>query len=325
MPYRAPPYDPELAATLVRRLGPNPAELGAHNLMEGREGASVASQSTRQKLRADPELKVSERVCSGGAVPIVVAEPADGPRHGKPCLVYYHPGARIIGDCYTMIDPVIEWTKTYNAVTISVGYRLAPEHPGSTATEDSYAALEWVWAHTEELGVDERRIVVVGFSAGGGLAAGAALLSRDRNGPRLCGQILVCPMLDDRNTTISACQYSSGGSFSSNDNKFAWGLVLGGRAGAEDEVSIYDAPGRAQDLTDLPPAYIEAGSAEPFRDEAVQYASRMWECGEQAELHIWPGAPHSFNLIAPEAAISKVADKTRLAWLERILLRHDGE
>lgn len=322
---RAPPYDPELAAILVARLGSHPTELNADSLSKGREGARAASEATSQQLRADPELNISERVCSGSNVPIVVAEPTNsGPRHGRPCLVYYHPGARIMGDAYTMIHSVVEWTKAFNAVTVSVGYRLAPEHPGSTAIEDSYAALEWVWAHMDELGVDQRRIVVVGFSAGGGLAAGVALLARDRDGPRLCGQVLVCPMLDDRNTTVSARQYPTGGSFSSNDNRFAWTLVLGGRAGADD-VSIYDAPARAQNVTDLPPAYIEAGSAEPFRDEAVQYASHIWECGGGAELHIWPGAPHSFNLLAPEAAISKVANETRLSWLRRILLRHDGE
>ncbi|KAG8157392.1 hypothetical protein KVR01_012776 [Diaporthe batatas] len=321
---RAPPYDPELAAILAVRLGSHPTALSADTLPEGRKGASEASEATSERLRADPELQISGHMCRAGRtsdhVPIVVVEPTSGPRLSRPCLVYYHPGARIMGDAYTMIHPLVEWTKAFNAVTISVGYRLAPEHPGSTATEDAYAALQWVWAHTEDLAIDRGRIVLVGFSAGGGLAAGVALMARDRNsGPRLCGQVLVCPMLDDRSTTISARQYPTGGSFSSDDNKFAWGLVLAARAGTDD-VSVYDAPARAQDLTTLPPAYIEAGSAEPFRDEAVQYASRMWECGGQAELHIWPGAPHSFNLIAPEAAISKAANETRLSWLKRALL-----
>ena len=84
-------------------------------------------------------------------------------------------------------------------------------------------------------------------------------------------------------------------------------------------MSIYAAPARATDLTGLPPAYIEAGSAEVFRDEAVALASRLWEAGGNAELHIWAGGFHGFQTIVPTAAMSQTAVQTRESWVRRVL------
>jgi acetyl esterase/lipase len=83
-------------------------------------------------------------------------------------------------------------------------------------------------------------------------------------------------------------------------------------------VSIYAAPARATDLSDLPHAWIDVGSAELFRDENVAYASKLWECGVQAELHVWEGAWHAFDIYAAKAKVSKVALETRFAWIKRV-------
>lgn len=159
-------------------------------------------------------------------------------------------------------------------------YRLPPEHPDPASIEDCYAALLRVHEHLDELRVDPKKLMIVESSAGGGLAAGTALLSRDRGGPQLCAQILICPMLDDRNETVSSYQYIGEGSWSRGSNLTGWTCLLGRRRGGVD-VSIYAAPARATDLSGLPATLIDVGSAEGFRDEAVNYATLLWKAGDK--------------------------------------------
>src|SRR5205823_2536521 len=149
-----------------------------------------------------------------------------------------------------------------------------------TPIEDCYAGLVWTAAHAGELGIDPDRLMIAGGSAGGGLAAGCALLARDRKGPRLCAQMLVYPMIDDRDQTVSSQQIDGVGVWDRATNVMGWVALLGDRRGTDD-VSIYAAPARATDLSGLPPAYIECGSAEVFRDEDVAYASAIWAAGGQ--------------------------------------------
>ena len=139
---------------------------------------------------------------------------------------------------------------------VSVEYRLAPETPHPGPVEDCYAGLAWTAAHAAELGIDPDRIIVGGASAGGGLRRRLALLARDRGGPALAGQLLLCPMLDDRNVTMSSLQMTGLGIWDHAANNLGWTVLLGDAAGGPD-VSPYAAPARAADLSGLPPAYIE--------------------------------------------------------------------
>jgi acetyl esterase/lipase len=159
---------------------------------------------------------------------------------------------------------------------------------------------------------------VAGGSAGGGLAAAVALLARDRGGPPLLAQLLMCPMLDDRNDTPSAQQMAGLGVWDRTSNETGWTALLGAARGGPD-VSPYAAPARATDLSGLPPAFIDVGSAETFRDEAVTYASRIWQAGGVAELHVWPGGFHGFAALAPQAAVSREANNAQRSWLRRVL------
>ena len=193
----------------------------------------------------------------------------------------------------------------------SVGYRLAPEFPDPTPVEDCYAALVWFHRSAQSLGVDPDRILIRGGSAGGGLAAGTAFLARDRGGPvSISGQLLVCPMLDDRNDSLSARQFTDSLFWDARENTLGWTALLGERRGTED-VSIYAAPARAQDLGHLPPAFVDVGSAEVFRDEAVRFAGALWAAGGDVELHVWAGGVHGFDGLAPEAALSRAAVQAR--------------
>jgi len=134
----------------------------------------------------------------------------------------------------------------------------------------------------------------------------------------LLAQLLTSPMLDDRNDSVSSRQYTRAGTWSHESNGTGWDALLGARRGAAD-VSPYAAPARASDLAGLPPAYIDVGSAEVFRDENVAYASRLWEAGVQAELHVWAGGFHGFDAAAPDAVLSEAARSARAGWLERTL------
>jgi acetyl esterase/lipase len=173
-------------------------------------------------------------------------------------------------------------------------------------------------AHAAELGVDPARVIVGGVSAGGGLSAAVALLARDRGGPALAGQLLICPMLDDRNNTPSARQMAGLGVWDQSANNTGWTALLGDARGGPD-VSPYAAPARATDLSGLPPAFVDVGSAETFRDEDVAYATRIWQAGGSAELHVWPGGFHAFFGMVPGASVSKAAIAAQRDWLRRLL------
>jgi acetyl esterase/lipase len=161
-------------------------------------------------------------------------------------------------------------------------------------------------------------MVIEGISAGGGLAAAVALLARDRGGPGLAGQMLLCPMLDDHNDTPSARQMVGAGAWDRVANGTAWQAYLGDAAGGPN-VPEYAAAARATELAGLPPAFIDVGSAETFRDEAVAYATRLWLDGGAAELHVWPGGFHGFDYLVPEAAVAIDAREARRRWLTRVL------
>jgi acetyl esterase/lipase len=256
----------------------------------------------------DVKLSVFRQRLTGGATP---GEPA-------PCVYWIHGGGMVLGDRFTSIELPLEWVTLLGVTLVSVEYRLAPEHGGTALVDDCYAGLTWVAKHADDLRVDPARIVVGGSSAGGGLAAGVTLMARDHGGPELLGQLLVCPMLDHRNVTVSSGQYDGAyGSWTRTMNELAWGAVLAGLP--DGEVPVYVSPALAGDLSGLPPAYIDAGTAEVFRDEDVAYATAIWAAGGQAELHIWAGGFHAFDVIVPSARLSAASRATRNAWLTRLL------
>ncbi|HNM93171.1 MAG TPA: alpha/beta hydrolase fold domain-containing protein, partial [Mycobacterium sp.] len=149
-------------------------------------------------------------------------------------------------------------------------------------------------------------------SAGGGLAAGVALLARDRGGPALALQLLIYPMLDDRTRTPSPELAPEFLTWNYEDNLTGWTALLGAAAGGDD-VPVYAAPARAADLAGLPPAYLDVGDLDIFRDEDIDYARRLSAAGVATELHVHPGCPHAFEGLAPGADVSRrvIADRVR--------------
>ncbi|NBH02571.1 alpha/beta hydrolase fold domain-containing protein [Amycolatopsis sp. SID8362] len=236
----------------------------------------------------------------------------------RPAVLYAHSGGLMFGDKFSGLDLVLDWVTDLGVTLLSVDYRLAPEFADPYPREDMYAALEWLAGNTAALDVRPDRVLVAGASAGGGLAAGVALAARDRGGPRLRGQVLDYPMLDDRCITASTEQFDGIGVWDRVSNETGWEALLGALRGS-DEVSPYAAPSRAVDLTGLPPAFIDVGSAEIFRDEAIEYADRIWRAGGDAELHVWAGAFHACDIFAPHTNVGRSMIRARNTWVEKIL------
>lgn len=253
----------------------------------------------------------------GASLPLAVFRRRGNDAVG-PGFVYIHGGGMIGGNRFDGIGPWLDHLAEHGGAVVSVEYRLAPEHPAPIPVEDCYAALTWVVGHAETLGIDPSRLVVGGFSAGGGLAAGVMLLARDRGGPPLLGVQLECPMLDDRNDSTSIRQFFECGGWCGRSNEVGWTALLGSWRGTA-EVSPYDAPARAPWLGGLPPVYISVGSADPFRDEDVAFASALWRDGGDCELHVVPGGPHGHELLIPEASIARATRLTRKMFVARLL------
>ncbi|WP_218854805.1 alpha/beta hydrolase [Paractinoplanes atraurantiacus] len=315
-----PPFDPELAAALDVIRQQLPSALTAEMIQPMREG-SVMADLTDEQLARDGAFTVDRRLVPGPAgdpdIELLILTPA-GAGTALPGLYHTHGGGMVVGNNRSGVDALQDWATEVPAVIVSVEYRLAPEHPHPAPVEDCYAGLVWTAAHAGELGIDPAQLVIAGASAGGGLAAAVALMARDRGGPTLAGQMLLCPMIDDRNDTPSAVQMAGLGVWDRTANDTGWTALLGDARGGPD-VSPYAAPARATDLSGLPPAFIDVGSAETFRDEDVAYAGRIWQAGGRAELHVWPGGFHGFDGLAPQAAISQEARAARLRWLKRLL------
>jgi acetyl esterase/lipase len=317
-----PPFDPELAAGLAA-LDPGLLRPLTRDLLPAKRAAdALAPPPTDDELSQDGRYEVSERAIPGppGApdLSLLICRPIGAPTPA-PAMYGIHGGGMIGGDHRRSAVNVLRWARHRPTVTLlSVTYRVAPETPHPGPVEDCYAGLLWTAANAAELGIDPDRLIIVGGSAGGGLAAAVALMARDRGGPALLGQMLLCPMLDDRNDTPSAHQMTGRGVWDRVSNETGWSALLGDARGGPD-VSPYAAPARATDLTGLPPAFIDVGSAETFRDEDVAYASAIWRAGGQAELHVWPGGFHGFDGIVPDAQISLDAQQARLRWLDRLL------
>jgi len=254
----------------------------------------------------------------GGEIVVSVFRRTDHDGAASPGVYLMHGGGMVGGSRWALAPMLVEWVLEYDAVAAAVEYRLAPEFPDPVPVEDCYAGFEWFVGRAEEFGFDPRRVLVGGQSAGGGLSAGTTLLARDRRGPMPAAMLLMWPMLDDRNGTVSARQVDGVGIWDRTSNETGWTALLGDRRGTAD-VSIYAAPARATDLSGLPPAYIEVGSAEVFRDEAVAFASRIWAAGGSAELHVWAGGFHGFQTIVPTAAVTRAAVQSREAWARRRL------
>lgn len=312
----------ELDPGLQAELGPIMAasaqmdkpEVG--DVLTRRMNARAMFEHLASARAAVPQVEVTEYVTvaeDGTEMTLRWYRLADTSGPGSAAL-YLHGGGMIYGldEVGALYDSVVRGYVAASGVPMLVpDYRVAPEHPHPSPVQDCYAGLVWLADHADELGVDPGRLAVMGDSAGGGLAAGVCLLARDRGGPSIARQLLIYPMLDDR-TPAPDSALASLLTWSYDDNITGWQALLSGTAGTDGLVA-YGAPARAGDLSGLPPTYLDVGDLDLFHDETNRYAAALTAAGVPTELHVTPGCPHAFEILAPDVPVSKriVAERVR--------------
>jgi acetyl esterase len=252
------------------------------------------------------EMTIEDRtVPANPAVPVRIYRP----RGAQGAIVWLHGGGFVMGGLDVEHPWAARIADSSRTVVVSVGYRLAPEHPFPAGLDDAYAAVMWTAEHAAELGVDPQRIAVGGHAAGAGLAAAVALRARDQQQSAIGFQLLNQPELDDRQKTWSARNFTDTPFMTRDKVSASWRHYLGSAA-----ASPYAAPARATDLSGLPPAYITTAELDPNRDEAVVYAQRLMEAGVPVELHQWRGTFHG-----SQAALSAKVSQRQIAELATVL------
>lgn len=239
---------------------------------------------------------------------VIVPGPKDNPQlrvyvvndgdRGKPrpAILHMHGGGFILGQAATELRGIQKTAAELDCVVVTVEYRLAPETRFPGPLEDNYAALKWLHAHADELGVDRSRIAVMGGSAGGGHAAMLAIAARDRGEVPICYQALTFPMLDDRTgSTVQRAPQMGALMWTPASNRFGWTSLLGVPAGSR-RVPAGAVPARVDNLASLPPTFIGVGTIDLFFDESVEYARRLADACVSVELAVAPGCFHGFTL-----------------------------
>jgi len=253
---------------------------------------------SRVRTPSDRGVTVTTRHVGDGAIRVLVTTPIDGQRR-RPAVLSIHGGGYILGSPQMEAVATGRLARDLGVVTVSPDYRLAPEHPFPAALDDCMTTLQWMRAHTEELGIDADRIAVMGASAGGGLAAAVAQRSHDEGIP-LRAQVLVYPMIDDRAALRD--DHAGRGRFlwTPANNRLGWTSYLG-REPRMSDAPEYAAPARRTDLKGLPPAWVGVGDLDLFYDEDVDYAEKLRASGVPCELVTVPGMYHGADGFALRA------------------------
>jgi len=272
---------------------------------------AAASAGPKRPLAAVTDLTIPG---PGGQIPARFYEPPGLGLEGRPLIVYFHGGGWTVGDLDTADGVCRFLALEVPATVLSVDYRLAPEHPFPAAVEDALAAFRWAALDNPRLGVDPDRIAVAGDSAGGNLAAAVSLLAREEGGPVPAMQVLIYPATDAIGGQRSREEFAEGFLLTKADmDWYERHYLPPGIDHADPRVSVL----RAEDLSDLPPAYVATAGFDPLRDEGEAFAERLRESGVPVALRRHPGLVHSFaNMTAfsrtAEAAMRELASAVRM-------------
>lgn len=312
-------YDPEFAQAvapmLAARAAAPPAAVHDVQIRRTRVTAAYAAAFAQLPETPDVEHKIYQ-IKSHDGQPISVyrfwKKPGPSPANPGPAIFHTHGGGTIQGDVNLFVPLLANEVQQTGVQFFSVDYRLAPEHPHPIPEEDCYAALTWVYEHADEFGIDRSRIATMGESAGGRLALVMSLMARDRGlSPPLAKQILIYPMLEDRNTTPNAVLEPLA-LWNNDDNITAWTALLGADVVGTDKVPAYAAPARVQSVEGLPPTFIDVGELDVFRDEDYALAGRLAAANISTEFHVYPGLPHAFEVYAPGIDATRRAVENRM-------------
>jgi len=283
------PFDPQVQEYLAQRARSGTPPLYTMSVDEAR----AADLRSIQDAAADPEPvhEVTEHDIPGPGCDLRIRVYRPSGDDGLPALVYLFGGGWALGTIDTSDGICRALTNLAGCVTISVGYRLAPEHKFPAAVHDCHAAVRWVADHAAELRIDASRLAVGGDSAGGNLSAAVTLLARDGGGPALVHQLLVYPNTDYLSDTPSATEITDPLLFNRFSAEWYWRHYLESPADGADPLA---SPLRAADLAGLPPATVLTAEYDPLRDQGEQYAERLERSGVPVRLVRHDGMIHGF-------------------------------
>jgi acetyl esterase/lipase len=237
-----------------------------------------------------------------GQLPIRIYRPSTESR--RPVLVYFHGGGLVMGSNHSF-EPLARMLAAESDFTVvAVEYRLAPESPAPAQFDDAYTATAWVSDHADQLGVDATRLVVIGDSAGGSLAAGVALAARDHEGPEIFCQVLLYPGLDRDMAAPSIVALTDAPMLTHDDIVYMHDLADRGASAPHDQ---YRVPAYATDLTGLPPAIVVTAECDPIRDWGERYANRLRDARVQVTVTRYPGMYHGFLMRSDATARGRLA------------------
>ena len=269
-----------------------------HDAMSAQRNSSAIiteGVETRRQLISNAQL--------GLEVVVYLHQPIESSESARSALLHIHGGGYVTGSAAHAEPQLREMAKRFNSVVVSVDYRLAPEHPFPAALFDCFTALDWLHSEADALNVNADRIVVLGESAGGGLAAGLSLYARDHSEIRIVQQILLYPMLDHQNIVPASEAIQDCIIWNRSNNKFGWAAYLG--KGIEDSMLPYASPSHAQDLSGLPSSYVCVGDIDLFYKESRDFVEQLQASSVTAELDVYPEAYHAFQVVVPEAKVSQ--------------------
>ncbi len=257
----------------------------------------------------------------GNKIDLYIWRPSNLTRKGPlPILYFMHGGGYLMGDANTMATKPDVLTDGLQAILVSVNYRLATVAPFPADLHDAYSGLEYIHDHASDYGADPTRIVILGESAGGGLAARLALYNRDHGRVQLCGQALTYPMLDSRTGTDKDPMpdpFAGQLVWTPAYNRLGWETLLDKQELTESELPYYSAS-LATDLSNLPPTFISVGTLDLFCMSCLDYAARLSCAGVNTELLTIPGVFHGFDMLGPDSPQTLMYNQLRVAQIKRM-------
>lgn len=227
----------------------------------------------------------------GAVLPLSIYRP-ENLGGDAPCLVFFHGGGFLLRESNYLHRHMCEYAKKAGCVAVFVHYRTADRVAFPVPFDDCCDAVEDVWQHAEELGIDRKRLAIGGDSAGGALAAACAQWCQTKN-ISLCYQLLIYPVCDRRMQTRSSKQFTDAPLWNSALSKRMWRYYLRDGVGTE---AAYASPAEAEDLRGLPPAYVEVCQWDSLRDEGLAYARRLRAAVVPVTVSYMNGACHGFDV-----------------------------
>ncbi len=271
-----------------------------------KQGEICGEENFMRKFLPDKEvncmkIKIPRR--DGKTIPALVVSPKT-PHQDAPGILWIHGGGYMSGMKEMVhMSRAVDLVKKYGATVISPGYRLSFMAPYPAAIEDCYDALLYLKNRADDFKINRNQIMVGGESAGGGLCAALCMMARDKGEVHVAYQMPLYPMIDNLDTESSANNH--GKVWNTRKNHIAWRLYL--RKDAKKVVSPYAAPARQTDYSGLPPAYTFVGNGEPFYSETCTYIKNLKNAGIEAKLDIYESNMHAFDMMKPDAPLSKEA------------------